>query len=113
MRAALNASQTFTGVNSFDSNFSVFGTQSGGFGTPLAYMENVNISGNTAPTLRLIGYGASPNGVLSVSSQGTGLLAEFGNAIGFVADIQTNGVVDAGAGFNGGTLRVGSSGTTF
>jgi hypothetical protein len=62
--------------------------------------------------LRVVGYGNSSAGVLSVSSQGTGLLAQFGNAGAFVADITTNGTVDA-AGFNGGTLRVGSSGTTF
>jgi type VI secretion system secreted protein VgrG len=110
--AALNASQTFTGVNYFDNNFNVYGSAAGGFNSALGYMENFNTSGSTAPTLRLDGYGNSPNGVLSVSSQGTGLLAQFGNGIAFVADIQTNGTVDAG-GFNGGSLRVGTTGTTF
>jgi len=110
--AALNASQTFTGVNAFDDNFYVNGTQAGNYGSPLALMENFNTSGNTAPTLRLVGSGNSPNGVLSVSSQGTGLIAQFGNNIAFVADIQTNGTFDAPA-FNGGSLRVGTTGTTF
>jgi hypothetical protein len=32
---------------------------------------------------------------LNVSANGTGLIAQFGNAIGVVADIQTNGTVDA------------------
>ncbi len=110
--AQLNQSQTFTGINAFDNNLSVIGSQAGGFNSPLELMQNNNTSGNTAPALRMIGYGNSPNGVLSVSSQGTGLIAEFGNANAFVADINSNGVVDA-SGFAGGTLRVGSSGTTF
>ncbi|HWY31481.1 MAG TPA: type VI secretion system tip protein TssI/VgrG, partial [Candidatus Acidoferrum sp.] len=110
--AALNANQTFTGVNYFDNNFYVNGNQAGNYGSPMALMENFNTAGNTAPTLRLDGSGNSPNGVLSVSSQGTGLIAQFGNGTAFVADIQTNGTVDAPA-FNGGTLRVGTTGTTF
>ncbi len=91
--------------------YTVSGNQSGGFGSPLLLVTNANTGGTASPALRVVGYGNSPNGVLSVSSQGTGLLAQFGNAGSFVADITTNGTVDA-AGFNGGTLRVGSSGTT-
>ena len=108
-RHTLSAAQV---TGSFTNGFAINGSQSGGFGSPLALIQNNNTSGNTAPALRAIGYGNSPNGVLSVSSQGAGLLAQFGNAIAFVADITTNGTVDA-AGFNGGTLRVGGSGTTF
>jgi hypothetical protein len=92
--------------------YTVSGNQSGGFGSPVLLVTNANTGSTAAPALRVVGYGNSSAGVLSVSSQGTGLLAQFGNAGAFVADITTNGTVDA-AGFNGGTLRVGSSGTTF
>ena len=86
-------------------DLTVNGSASGGYGTPLALIQNNNMSGNTAPALRVVGNGASPNGVLSVSSQGTGLIAQFGNGGAFVSDINTNGTYE-------GTIRVGSSGTT-
>lgn len=87
-------------LNSFGGQLRVQGSASGGFGSPLVQMQNTDLAGNTSPSLRLIGAGYSPNGVLSVSSQGTGLIAQFGNASAFVADIQTNGTFD-GAAFNG------------
>ena len=93
------------------SNLSVIGSQAGGFMTPLALIQNNNTSASAAPALRVVGNGNSPSGVLSVSTLGTGLLAQFGNAFAFVADLTTNGTFE-GAGFNGGTIRVGSSGTT-
>ena len=85
----LNASNGFTG------KLLVNGSSAGDYSTPLAQVINNNVSGSTAPALRAIGFGTSPNGVLSVSSSGTGLLAQFGNASGFVADITTNGTIDA------------------
>lgn len=94
--ATLGTSQTFTGLNTFATNVSIFGSQAGAFYSPLVSIQNLNTAGSTAPTLRLVGAGNSPNGVLSVSSQGTGLIAQFGNAIAFVADITTNGVFEGG-----------------
>jgi hypothetical protein len=51
--------------------------------------------GNTTPALRVVGWGNTANGALSVSANGTGLIAQFGNNQFFVADIQTNGTIDA------------------
>jgi len=65
------------------------------FTTPVAYIENTHTGAFSSPALRLVGYGYTTNGVLSVSAQGTGFIAQFGNAIGFVADIRTNGTIDA------------------
>lgn len=120
----LGGYQTFGGANTFNNlvtfNSIVYlnslvlfnGWAQGGYGSPLVTIQNTNATFSTSPALRTIGYGYSPNGVLSVSSQGTGLIAQFGNSSAFVADITTNGTVDA-AGFNGGSLRVGNTGTTF
>jgi hypothetical protein len=94
--AALGTNQTFTGVNAFSSNVIISASQPGDFYSPVVSIQNFNSSGYTAPTLRLDGSGDSPNGVLSVSSQGTGLIAQFGNASTFVADITTNGVFEGG-----------------
>lgn len=102
--ALLNAS------NGFTSKLMVNSSSAGDYSAPLAQFINNNVSGNTAPALRAIGFGNSPNGVLSVSSSGTGLLAQFGNANSFVADITANGTIDA-LGFNGNSLRI--VGTTF
>lgn len=99
----LNAAQV---TGSFTNGFVINGSQSGGIGSPLALIQNNNTSGSTAPALRTVGYGNSLNGVLSVSSQGTGLIAQFGNAFAFVADITTNGTAEVGG------LRVGGTGTT-
>jgi hypothetical protein len=100
-----------SGVLPASTTYTVAGNQSGGWGSPVLLVTNINSSATASPALRAVGYGNSPNGVLSVSSQGTGLIAQFGNAAAFVADITTNGTVDA-TGFNGGSLRVGGSGTT-
>jgi hypothetical protein len=72
--------------------FKFAGSRSGGFGSPVAYGVNNNTTGSSAPVLRLVSNGGnSGDGVLSVSSQGTGDLARFGNASTFVAWLTTNG----------------------
>jgi hypothetical protein len=106
IRIGSSQTQTYLAGVINGNGFAINGSQAGGIGSPLALIQNNNTTGNTSPALRIIGYGNSPQGVLSVSSAGTGLLAQFGNGNSFVADITTNGVIDA-TGFNGGTLRVG------
>jgi trimeric autotransporter adhesin len=111
--ARLNASQTFTGINLFASNvgfgttvpaarldvapaagvrgLQVIGQRTGDWSSALTWLENNNSSGNSAPALRVASWGACPNGALSVSANGTGLIAQFGNYYSFVANITTNG----------------------
>jgi hypothetical protein len=69
----------------------VEGSAVGGIGSPAALVENNSTAANASPALRVVGHGNTPNGVLSVSTAGTGLLAQFGNADGFVAQLDTNG----------------------
>ena len=64
----------------------ITGNRSGGFFAPLAYIHNAN-TGASSPALRLVGAGSTPGGVLSVSTTGNGLLAEFGNAAQFVSHL--------------------------
>jgi len=73
-------------------SFKYSGARAGGFFAPVGYGENNNISGNSGPALRLVTKGGvSVDGVLSVSTQGTGDLATFGNASVFVSRLSTNG----------------------
>ena len=100
--ALLNKSQAFTGNNTFSNTvaistaggvgaLNISGSITGGFGTPLSLVQNTNTASNASPALRVIGYGNTPYGVLSVSDQGTGLIAQFGNANTFVAQLDSNG----------------------
>ena len=62
----------------------------------MGWFENLNSSGSSAPALRVVNNGGnSGDGALSVSANGTGLIARFGNFSGWVADIRTNGTIDA------------------
>jgi len=62
----------------------------------VGWFENINGSSNTSPALRVVtDSGNTPDGALSVSANGTGLIARFGNSSDFVADIRTNGTIDA------------------
>jgi hypothetical protein len=108
----LNANQTLTGAKTFSNNvvvssgsgsmlLSVLGSATGNFATPLSLIENKSTAANASPALRVVGFGAAPNGVLSVSSEGTGLLAQFGNSNSFVAQLDTNGNWTANS-FSGG-----------
>jgi hypothetical protein len=65
------------------------------FTTPVAFIQNSYAGANSSPALRLVGYGNTVNGVLNVSAEGSGLIAQFGNVNSFVADIKTNGTIDA------------------
>ncbi|HTY86704.1 MAG TPA: tail fiber domain-containing protein [Candidatus Acidoferrum sp.] len=87
-------------ANNFFANvplLAVSGQRQGGFGNAVAMFQNLysSFAPSAAPALRVVASGATLNGALSVSAQGTGLIAQFGNAGGFVADIQTNGAIDA------------------
>lgn len=76
---------------------SVNGNRNGDFNSPIALFQNSYLPNilNAAPVLRVICTGNTPDGALSVSTEGTGLIARFGNATQWVADVQTNGTVDA------------------
>jgi hypothetical protein len=70
---------------------SAIDTRTGSWNFPIAYIENQNTGANSSPALRVVSSGDSPNGALSVSQQGTGLIARFGNASSFVAQLDANG----------------------
>ncbi|HXT11888.1 MAG TPA: tail fiber domain-containing protein [Candidatus Angelobacter sp.] len=97
----VSVSSTAQSQNS-EPELTVTGLRQGGFGTPVAYVHNNYSPGilAAAPALRVVNDGTSLDGALSVSTQGTGLIAEFGNASSFVVTIKTNGTVVA----NGVTL---------
>jgi len=88
---------TATISNSNAASLIVFGSRTGGYGTPLAQFQNLSPAAAGSPVLRLIGgTGNAPDGVLSVSSStpvGTGgsLIAEFGNPNSFVLVITNDG----------------------
>ena len=94
----LNASQlpglnltNVSGALPSSTTYSVTGNQSGGWGSSVLQVENANTSGTASPALRVVGYGDTFNGALSVSAQGSGLIAQFGNANAFVSSLDTNG----------------------
>lgn len=94
-RVRASGGMDLVGGNSVEA-FKFSGSRSGGFGSPIAYGVNNNTAGSSAPVLRLVSSGGnSGDGVLSVSSQGTGDLARFGNASTFVAWLTTNGTWNA------------------
>jgi hypothetical protein len=69
----------------------VTGNRTGGWNDPIAYIENTGVSADASPALRLVGNGGQPHGVLSVSQQGTGLIARFGNNSAFVSRLDADG----------------------
>ena len=88
---SFNAGLTVAGGSAVEA-WAFSGSRSGGFASPIAYGENNNTVGSSSPVLRLVGKGGNAiDGVLSVSSLGTGDLAKFGNASTFVSSLTTNG----------------------
>jgi trimeric autotransporter adhesin len=78
----------------------VQGNRNGGWGSSVGYFENASTFNDaglgSSPALRVVvDGGSSPDGALSVSvnGNGTGPLAEFGNANTFVVTIQHDGTV--------------------
>ena len=80
--------------------YTVSGYQNYTFNTPVLFVSNSATLGSVSPALRVVGFGDTASGVLSVSAQGTGLIAQFGNAAAWVASIDTNGLI-AASGFSG------------
>ena len=78
------------------SALSIVGNRAGGFGDSIASIANTN-TGSASPALRLVGRGSntSDNGVLSVSAEGTGRIARFGNASTWVVTIGNTGDISA------------------
>jgi hypothetical protein len=68
---------------------------SGYFLSPTALIRNNDTGSAAAPALTVAGMGTTGYGVLCVTTGGTGLLARFGNANNWVADIRNNGEIDA------------------
>jgi hypothetical protein len=107
--ALLSGSQSFTGANTFTStmtvttpgavnSLNVYGTQTGGWPSPVALFENKSTAATASPALRVVcDGGANQDGALSVSvSTGvSGLIAEFGNSTAFVVRITNNGSIYA------------------
>lgn len=75
----------------FAGKVSALGTTTGDWNAALVRFENQNSGSGSSPALRVVANGDAPNGALSVSTQGTGLIAQFGNANNFVARLDANG----------------------
>lgn len=75
----------------YGASLSAIGTRTGFYNQPIAYIENQNTSSGSSPALRVVSSGDSPYGALSVSQQGTGLIAQFGNASAFVSKLDSAG----------------------
>ncbi len=68
------------------------GARIGGLSTPVGLAENTQITGQSAPALRVSNAGGNAiDGALSVSANGTGFIATFGNASTIVSRLATNG----------------------
>ncbi len=95
-RIAINR-EGYVGIGMMEPSykFHVKGAQTGGYSTPLSYIENTNTSGNSAPALRLGGSGNSADGVLNISNFGTGKIIAFGGTGGEVANIDVDGNLSA------------------
>ena len=78
----------------------VQGANSNGWPNSVVWFQNTASSTNNAPALRVVNTSANAtntDGALSVSIQGQGLIAEFGNSGAFVVTITNNGTVYATA----------------
>ncbi len=72
----------------------VQGERTNGWPHSVGFFENTSTATNVAPALRVVnGSGTSPDGALSVSAAGPGLIAEFGNAFSFVVTITNDGTI--------------------
>ncbi len=68
----------------------------GDFNASVGVALNTNASGNSAPALRVVNQGGnSQDGALSVSANGIGNIARFGNNTAYVSTLTTNGTWSA------------------
>jgi hypothetical protein len=75
-------------------SFYAQGNRTGGWQNSVGWFENTNRSASAAPALRIVcDGGTNLDGALSVSSNGKGLIAEFGNAANFVVTITNDGTI--------------------
>lgn len=85
------------GINNNNPNgasLRVGGNRIGGWNSPVVQFENTSTASGSSPALRLVVDGGNaPDGVLNVSDNGTGPIAEFGNGIGFVASVENDGTI--------------------
>ncbi|MEY2430162.1 MAG: hypothetical protein QOJ40_3047, partial [Verrucomicrobiota bacterium] len=72
----------------------VQGNRTNGWQNSVGWFENTSTATNAAPALRVVcDGGTNLDGALSVSSNGKGLIAEFGNAATFVVTITNDGTI--------------------
>jgi hypothetical protein len=70
------------------------GSGANAFRQPVGWFENASAATGSSPALRVVVDGGdAPSGALSVSDNGTGPIAEFGNASAFVASIENDGTI--------------------
>jgi hypothetical protein len=72
----------------------VKGNRTDGWGSSVGVFENTSGAVGSSPALRVVvDGGGAPDGALSVSDNGTGPIAEFGNGNAFVASIENDGTI--------------------
>ncbi|HZV35695.1 MAG TPA: tail fiber domain-containing protein [Verrucomicrobiae bacterium] len=84
------------GTNNNGATFYTTANRNGGWPNSCAWFVNTNSTTTAAPALRVINNNASatnPDGALSVSIQGSGLIAEFGNSGAYVVTITNDGTI--------------------
>jgi hypothetical protein len=98
----------------------VQGNRNGGWGSSVGVFENTSTFNDaglgSSPALRVVvDGGSSPDGALSVSDNGLGPIAEFGNANTFVVTIENDGTVSTRGGISltSGSSAINCSGTIF
>jgi hypothetical protein len=70
----------------------VQGDRTNNWPNSMSFFENTETGTNASPALRVVSDAANtPAGALSVSVQGNGLIAQFGNGGGFVSQLDANG----------------------
>jgi len=70
----------------------VQGDRTNNWPNSMSFFENTELGTNASPALRVVSDAANtPAGALSVSVQGSGLIAQFGNGGGFVSQLDANG----------------------
>jgi hypothetical protein len=87
-------SQGGVGINMNNPNGAslyVAGNRTNSWPNSMSFFENTGTGTNDSPALRVFADGSAPAGALSVSTEGSGLIAQFGNGVAFVSQLDVNG----------------------